>query len=112
MIYISHLNQYPYSPRKIRVIANIIRKMNVIKALQIITNINKHADIQIAKFLRSAILNCQLKDECKLVDKLYIKEIKVNSSRVLKRLRPAPQGKGHIIRKKFSNISIILDYKF
>lgn len=104
-----NLNKYPYSPRKMRLIANIIINMNVFKALYILKNIKKHASIPIANFLRSAILNWQLTN--KPVDNLYIKVIQVNSSRVLKRLRPASQGKGHIIRKKFSNISIILDNK-
>lgn len=108
---IFHLNRSPYSPRKMRLIANIIRKMNVFHALEILKNINKHASIPIAKLLRSAILNWQLQNDSKKVEDLYIKDIQVNSSRVLKRLRPAPQGKGHIIRKKFSNISILLENK-
>ncbi|MCK4662890.1 MAG: 50S ribosomal protein L22 [Bacteroidales bacterium] len=101
----------PTSPRKMRLVADIVRGVEVNKALSILKFSNKEASGRVEKLLLSAIANWQSKNEgVKIEDtNLFIKEIFVDSGRVLKRLRPAPQGRAHRIRKRSNHVTLILD---
>ena len=104
------LNNCPTSPRKMRLVADIIRGENVNKALYILRYSKKEASLRLEKLLLSAISNWQNKNEDSDVEdaNLYVKEIYVDSGRQLKRLRPAPQGRAHRIRKRSNHVTLIL----
>jgi large subunit ribosomal protein L22 len=110
---IARLNNCPTSPRKMRLIADIIRGVDVDKALYILKYSKKEASIRLEKLLLSAIANWQVKNEGKDIEeaKLYVKEIFVDGGSMLKRLRPAPQGRGYRIRKRSNHVTIILGNK-
>jgi large subunit ribosomal protein L22 len=111
-IYIAKLNDCPTSPRKMRLVADMVRGMDVYKALSILQFTPKHAAIRLEKLITSAIANFENKSGERAGDSnLYIKEIFVDSARQLKRLRPAPQGRGHRIRKRSNHVTVILDNK-
>lgn len=105
------LNNVPTSPRKMRLVADVIRGEEVLKALAILKHMPQDAARRLEKLLLSAIANWQAKNEDKSADdsELFIKEIFVDSARMLKRLRPAPQGRAHRIRKRSNHVTIILD---
>ncbi|MBO4962092.1 MAG: 50S ribosomal protein L22 [Flavobacteriales bacterium] len=105
------LNNCPSSPRKMRLLANLVRGAEVNKALYILKFNTKHASAPLEKLLLSAIANWQAKNEGVSLEeaKLFIKEIKVDGGSMLKRLRPAPQGRGHRIRKRSNHVTIVLD---
>jgi len=107
------LNNCPSSPRKMRLVADIIRGEQVDKALYILRYSKKEASNKLEKLLLSAISNWQMKNEGKDLEdaNLYIKEIYVDSARQLKRLRPAPQGRGYRIRKRSNHVTLVLDSK-
>lgn len=107
------LNNCPTSPRKMRIVADIIRGEDVNKALYILRYSKKEASIRLEKLLLSAIANWQSKNEDLDVEEanLYVKEIYVDSARQLKRLRPAPQGRAHRIRKRSNHVTLILGSK-
>ncbi len=107
------LNDCPSSPRKMRLVADIIRGENVDKALFILKYSKKDASNKLEKLLLSAISNWQAKNESSDIENgnLYVKEIFVDSAASLKRLRPAPQGRGYRIRKRSNHVTIILDTK-
>lgn len=111
--YIARLNNCPTSPRKMRLVADIIRGKQVDKALGILRFTKKEAATRLEKLLLSAIANWQAKNEgVRLEDsQLYVKEIFVDSGRVLKRLRPAPQGRAYRIRKRSNHVTIVVDSK-
>ena len=111
--YIARLNNCPTSPRKMRLVADIIRGKEVDKALGILKYTKKEAAGRLEKLLLSAIANWQAKNEGVRIEdsNLYIKEIFVDSGRVLKRLRPAPQGRAHRIRKRSNHVTIVVDSK-
>ena len=94
------LNNCPTSPRKMRLVADMIRGAKVERALQLLKFSNKEASRKVEKLVLSAIANWEAKnEEASLEDAdLFIKEIKVDSGAMLKRLRPAPQGRAHRIR--------------
>lgn len=104
------LNNCPTSPRKMRLVTDLVRGMAVEKALQVLKFSKKEAARRVEKLLLSAIANWQQKNEDADIESasLYIKEIKVDSARVLKRLRPAPQGRAHRIRKRSNHVTLIL----
>lgn len=106
-------NDCPSSPRKMRLVADIIRGVEVDKALSILKFSKKGASIKLEKVLLSAMANWQLKNEGQDIEaaNLIVKEIMVDSARMLKRLRPAPQGRGHRIRKRSNHITLILGDK-
>jgi len=110
---IARLNNCPTSPRKMRLVADIIRGVDVDKALYILKYSKKEASIRLEKLLLSSIANWQAKNEGKDVEeaKLFVKEIYVNCGSSLKRLRPAPQGRGYRIRKRSNHVTIILGNK-
>ena len=97
--YFAKLNNVPTSPRKMRLVADMVRGMEAFKALGVLKFSNKEASARLEKLLRSAIANWEQKNERKAESgELYISEIYVNSAAMLKRLRPAPQGRGSRIR--------------
>lgn len=104
------LNNCPTSPRKMRLVTDLVRGMEVEKALQVMKFSKKEAAQRVEKLLLSAIANWQQKNEDSDIEQagLYIKEIKVDSARVLKRLRPAPQGRAHRIRKRSNHVTLVL----
>ncbi|MGI4749329.1 MAG: 50S ribosomal protein L22 [Janthinobacterium lividum] len=107
------LQNCPTSPRKMRLVVDLIRGENVEKALYILKYTNKEAAIRVEKLLLSAIKNWELKNEGKRVEEnaLFVKEISVGGGRQLKRLRPAPQGRGYQIRKRSNHVTLIVDSK-
>ena len=110
-IAIAKLNNVPTSPRKMRLVADVIRGEEVLKALNILKFMPQDAARRLEKLLLSGIANWQAKNEGKNADEenLVVKEIFVDSARILKRLRPAPQGRAHRIRKRSNHVTIILD---
>ena len=111
MEYFASLRNCPTSPRKMRLVADLVRGMEINKALNILKYSNKEASARVEKLLLSAIANWQAKNEgTRLEDSdLYISEIFVDSARVLKRLRPAPQGRAHRIRKRSNHVTLYVD---
>ena len=107
------LNNCPSSPRKMRLVADIIRGEEVEKALSILKFSKKEASNKLEKLLLSAMANWQVKNEDDDIESanLFVKEICVDSGRQLKRLRPAPQGRGNKIRKRSNHVTIILGNK-
>ncbi len=104
------LNNCPTSPRKMRLVADQVRGAEVEKALAILRFSPKEAARRIEKLLLSAIANWQAKNEDADIEQadLFIKEITVDSGRMLKRLRPAPQGRAHRIRKRSNHVTLVL----
>jgi large subunit ribosomal protein L22 len=104
------LNDCPTSPRKMRLMVDLIRGSKVEKALSILRFSAKESSKRLEKLLLSAIANWQAKNEDADIEKagLYIKEIRVDSGAMLKRLRPAPQGRGHRIRKRSNHVTMVL----
>ena len=107
------LNNCPTSPRKMRLVADLVRGVEVNKALQILKFNTKEASARLEKLLLSAVANWQLKNEdARMEDSgLFVKEIQVDSARVLKRLRPAPQGRAHRIRKRSNHVTVVIGSK-
>lgn len=105
------LNNCPTSPRKMRLVADMIRGQEVFKALSILQHSPQDASKRLEKLLRSAIANWEAKNEGERAEdnNLFIKEIKVNSARMLKRIQPAPQGRAHRIRKRSNHVTLIVD---
>ena len=109
----ARMNGVPSSPRKMRLVADQIRGVDVDKALQILKFSNKEASRNIEKLLLSAIANWQAKNEDKSIEDagLFVSEIFVDSGSMLKRIQPAPQGRAHRIRKRSNHITMILGSK-
>jgi len=110
---VAKLNNVPTSPRKMRLVADIIRGEKVNRALNILKFEPKQGAARLEKLLLSAIANWQAKNEdARLEDAdLYVKSIQVDSGRMLKRLRPAPQGRAHRIRKRSNHVTMVVDSK-
>jgi large subunit ribosomal protein L22 len=108
---LAKLNNCPTSPRKMRLVANQVRGKKVDIALSILKFSQKQPSLKLEKLLLSAINNWQQKNPDSDIEQqeLYIKEIKVDSGSMLKRLRPAPQGRAHRIRKRSNHVTMILD---
>ena len=104
------LNNCPTSPRKMRIVADLVRGQKVELALNILRFNSKEASNKLEKLLLSAIANWQAKNEdASLEDAgLIVKEIRVDGGAMLKRLRPAPQGRAHRIRKRSNHVTIVL----
>lgn len=111
--YVARLRNVPTSPRKMRLVADMVRGMEVNKALDVLKFSTKEASRRVEKLLLSAIANWKEKNEdVRLEDaNLFVKEIFVDSGRILKRLRPAPQGRAHRIRKRSNHVTIKVDSK-
>ena len=108
---VAKLNNVPTSPRKMRLIADLIRGKEVDMALNILKFDSKIGSKKMEKLLLSAIANWQDKNKNEKIEEanLFIKEIFVNGGKMIKRLRPAPQGRAHRIRKRSNHITMILD---
>ncbi|MGQ8338651.1 50S ribosomal protein L22 [Sunxiuqinia sp. A32] len=109
--YFAVLKDCPTSPRKMRLVADMVRGMEVNRALDVLKFSPKEASRKVEKLLLSAIANWQAKNEGVRLEEsnLYVKTIAVDSGRILKRLRPAPQGRAHRIRKRSNHVTIYVD---
>ncbi len=112
-LYFASLRNVPTSPRKMRLVADMIRGKEVNLALNMLHFSTKEAAGRVEKLLLSAIDNWKQKNEGANVEEanLYVKTIYVDSARILKRLRPAPQGRGHRIRKRSNHVTLFVDSK-
>ena len=111
-LYFAKLNGVPTSPRKMRLVADMIRGMEVNKALSVLKFSSKEASGRLEKLLKSAIANWETKTEQKADNaNLYVSGIAVDSATMLKRLRTAPQGRGYRIRKRSNHVTIFVDSK-
>lgn len=110
-LYIAKLKDVSTSPLKMRLVADLIRGKKVEKALQILKFSKKHTANRIEKLLLSAVSNWQAKNSgVRLEDsELFVKELFVDGAKTLRRLRPAPQGRGYRIRKRSNHVTLILD---
>ena len=110
---IARLNDSPISPRKMRLVADLIRGVEVNKALNILNFNGKDASTSLGKLLRSAIANWEQKNEGKNIEDetLIVKSIEVGSAGMLKRIQPAPQGRAHRVRKRSNHVTIVVDGK-
>ena len=107
------LRDCPTSPRKMRLVTDMIRGMAVNRAIDVLKFSPKEASRRVEKLLLSAIANWQAKNEGVRLEEsnLFVKEVFVDSGRMLKRLRPAPQGRGHRIRKRSNHVTVRLESK-
>jgi large subunit ribosomal protein L22 len=110
---VAKLRNYPTSPRKMRLLADEIRGMHVEKALALLEHHPQHSSTPLHKLLWSAVKNWEQKNEGKSAadETLVVKTVFVDGARVLKRMRPAPQGRGYRIRKRSNHVTIIVDSK-
>lgn len=110
---IAKLRNVPTSPRKMRLVADMVRGMEVNHALNVLRFEAKQGAARIEKLLVSAIANWQNKFEDERLEdaNLYIKEIRVDGGRMLKRLRPAPQGRAYRIRKRSNHVTVVVASK-
>lgn len=104
------LMNVPTSPRKMRIVADMIRGMAVDRALSVLKFDSKHSSARLEKLLVSAVANWQNKFEDERLEdaNLFVKEIRVDGGRMLKRLRPAPQGRAHRIRKRSNHVTVVI----
>jgi len=111
--YFAILKDCPTSPRKMRLVADLIRGMEVNRALDVLKFSSKEASRRVEKLLLSAIANWQAKNEGVRLEEntLFVSRIMVDSGRILKRLRPAPQGRAHRIKKRSNHVTIYVDKK-
>jgi len=107
------LNNCLTSPRKMRKVSDMIRGVDVFKALGILQFSPQDASFRLEKLLKSAIANWETKNEGQRPEEnnLIVKEIQVDSARVLKRIQPAPQGRAHRIKKRSNHVTLIVDSK-
>lgn len=110
-IAIAQLRDCPTSPRKMRLVADQIRGMQVEKALFLLKHSSKEAAGRLEKLLLSAIANWQAKNEGERIEDsgLYVASVSVDGGRMLKRIQPAPQGRAHRIRKRSNHVTLIVD---
>ena len=109
-VYVARLVDNPTSPRKTRIMANVIRGKNVDYAMNVLKYSRRESSEKLLKLLKSAIANWQVKNEGKRLEDadLYIKTIMVDGGRMLKRIRTAPQGRAARIRKRSNHVTLIL----
>ena len=112
---IAKLNDVPTSPRKMRLVADTVRGVEVNHAIDLLHFSKKEPSVRLEKLLRSAIANWEAKnpDKSKELDNgnVYVKTIMVDEGRTLKRIRPCPQGRAGRIRKRSNHVTVILDVK-
>ncbi|MDR0834083.1 MAG: 50S ribosomal protein L22 [Candidatus Symbiothrix sp.] len=110
--YFAKLNDVPTSPRKMRLVADMIRGMEAFKALGVLKFSNKEAAARVAKLLKSAISNWEQKTGRQAESgELFVTSISVDSATMLKRMRPAPQGRGYRVRKRSNHVTLFVDTK-
>ncbi len=111
-LYFAKLNNVPTSPRKMRLVADMIRGMEVNRALGALKFSTKEASRKLEKLLKSAIANWEQKTGKQAGDEtLYVSNIYVDGGMMLKRLQTAPQGRGYRIRKRSNHVTIFVDTK-
>ncbi|GJG34952.1 50S ribosomal protein L22 [Prevotella lacticifex] len=111
-LYFAKLNDCPSSPRKMRYVVDMVRGMEVNRALGVLRFSKKAAAQNVEKLLRSAIANWEVKNDRKAEDgELYITKIFVDGGVTMKRMRPAPQGRGYRIRKRSNHVTLFVDTK-
>ena len=111
-MYFAKLRNVPSSPRKMRYVVDTIRGMEVNRALGVLKFSSKEAAAKVEKLLRSAIANWEQKNERKAEDgELYVSKVFVDEGVTLKRMRPAPQGRGYRIRKRSNHVTLFVDSK-
>ena len=109
-MYFAKLRNVPTSPRKMRLVADMIRGMEAFRALGVLKFSNKEAAAKVEKLLRSAISNWEQKNERKAeTGELYVTTISVDGGTTLKRMRPAPQGRGYRVRKRSNHVTLFVD---
>jgi large subunit ribosomal protein L22 len=106
---VAKLKNYPTSPRKKRLLADLIRGMKVERALAVLEHNPKHPAVPMRKLVLSAISNWKQKNEGGDEGQLVVKTIFVDGARTLKRMRPAPQGRGYRVRKRSNHVTVIVD---
>ncbi len=106
---VAKLNNYPTSPRKMRLLVDLIRGMQVEKALAVLEHNPKHPAVPLRKLVLSAINNWKQKNEAGDESTLVVKTIMVDAARVIKRMRPAPQGRGYRVRKRSNHVTVVVD---
>ncbi|HPR31608.1 MAG TPA: 50S ribosomal protein L22 [Prolixibacteraceae bacterium] len=111
--YFAVLRNNPTSPRKMRLVADMVRGMDVNRALDVLKFSPKESSRKLEKLLLSAISNWQAKNENQRLEEsnLFVSRIFVDSGRMLKRIQPAPQGRAHRIRKRSNHVTVYLDSK-
>ena len=110
--YFAKLNNYPTSPRKMRLLADLIRNKPVEHALNVLRFHAQHASTPLSKLIVSAVKNYEAKTGLRAEDSnLFVKEIRVDEGAMLKRFRPAPQGRAYRIRKRSNHVTVVLDTK-
>ena len=109
-MYFAKLNNCPTSPRKMRLVADMVRGMEVFKALGVLQYSNKEASIRLEKLLKSAIHNYEAKTgDSPEAGELKVSSINVDSARMLKRIQPAPQGRAHRVRKRSNHVTLFVE---
>jgi large subunit ribosomal protein L22 len=108
---VAKLRNYPTSPRKMRLLADLIRGMRVEKVLAELEHNPKHPAVPLRKLVLSAISNWKQKNDGGDESQLVVKTIFVDGARTLKRMRPAPQGRGYRVRKRSNHVTVIVDTK-
>ena len=108
---VAKLRNYPTSPRKMRLLVDLIRGLKVEKALSVLEHSPKHPAVPLRKLVLSAINNWKQKNEGEDESELLVKVIMVDGGRTLKRMRPAPQGRGYRVRKRSNHVTLIVDTK-
>jgi large subunit ribosomal protein L22 len=108
---VAKLRNYPTSPRKMRLLADLIRGMQVEKAVAVLEHNTKHPAVPLRKLVLSAVSNWKQKNEGGDESGLVVKTIMVDGARTLKRMRPAPQGRGYRVRKRSNHVTVIVDEK-
>lgn len=109
---VARLKDYPTSPRKMRLLADLVRGQGIERALGILRFSTKHASRPLEKLLLSAINNWEQKNGASSEDMgLYVKTIFVDGGKILKRFQPAPQGRAYRIRKRSNHVTVIVDSK-
>jgi len=108
---VAKLRNYPTSPRKMRLLADLIRGHKVERVLAILEHNPKHPAVPLRKLVLSAINNWKQKNESGDESELVVKTVFVDGARTLKRMRPAPQGRGYRVRKRSNHVTLIVDVK-
>jgi large subunit ribosomal protein L22 len=108
---IARLNDSSIAPRKMRLVADLVRGVEVNKALNILQHNSKNASVSLSKLLRSAIANWEQKNEDKNIEEetLIVRSIEVGGGAMLKRIQAAPQGRAHRVRKRSNHVTVVVD---
>ncbi len=106
---VAKLNNEPTSPRKMRLLVDLVRGMKVEHALAVLEHNPKHSAVPLRKLILSAISNWKAKNEGADENTLIVKTIMVDGARVIKRMRPAPQGRGYRVRKRSNHVTVVVD---